>query len=367
MNINRHNYEEHFILYMDNELNSAERRMVEDFVEKNPDLKDELDVLLQSKLIPNQNIVFSKKNELFRSSESSAVTTENYEELLLLYIDNELTPQEKLQVEKFIENSPQAKQELEILQKTKLQTEEIRFPYKDSLYHRTEKPDSYRVRLISMKWLRVSAAAILLLAVGISTVVLINNNPSAPTEEGTEFTTKTDQNIPQKDPSVNPEKNIDRKKVEDEKVNNENIAGIVQPDKKKNTVSNQPTKNKLPVPEKNKEQLLIADNDRQSFTNTPSADYADNRSNELNNVTNVIKNEKTFSRPYNPNFAVTIGDDKPYINTIAGIDSDETDEGKSNLRSFLRKATRFFERRTNISATDEDDRLLIGGFAVKLK
>jgi hypothetical protein len=45
MNINRHNYEEYFILYMDNELDSDDRRMVEAFVLQHPDLKEELDIL----------------------------------------------------------------------------------------------------------------------------------------------------------------------------------------------------------------------------------------------------------------------------------------------------------------------------------
>jgi hypothetical protein len=37
MNINRHNYEEFFILYMDNELGSEDRRLVEEFVQKHPE------------------------------------------------------------------------------------------------------------------------------------------------------------------------------------------------------------------------------------------------------------------------------------------------------------------------------------------
>jgi hypothetical protein len=42
--------------------------------------------------------------------------------------------------------------------------------------------------------------------------------------------------------------------------------------------------------------------------------------------------------------------------------------GKRNgLRGLLRKVTRTFEKNTNISATDDDDRLLVGGLAIKLK
>ena len=51
MQINRHNYEEYFILYMDNELPAAERRMVDEFVKLHPDLQEELSLLLQQWLI----------------------------------------------------------------------------------------------------------------------------------------------------------------------------------------------------------------------------------------------------------------------------------------------------------------------------
>jgi hypothetical protein len=41
-------------------------------------------------------------------------------------------------------------------------------------------------------------------------------------------------------------------------------------------------------------------------------------------------------------------------------------EKKSSLKGILRKATRFIERRTNISTTDENDELLIGAVSLKL-
>jgi hypothetical protein len=56
-------------------------------------------------------------------------------------------------------------------------------------------------------------------------------------------------------------------------------------------------------------------------------------------------------------------------NTSPGsIDAvDENPTGKKNkLRGFFRKVTRTFEKNTNIQATDDEDRLLLGGLAIRL-
>ena len=44
----------------------------------------------------------------------------------------------------------------------------------------------------------------------------------------------------------------------------------------------------------------------------------------------------------------------------------EKSSGNKGLRGFLRKVTRTFEKRTNIKATDDDDRLLIAGLSIKM-
>ncbi len=353
MNINRHNYEEHFILYLDNELSDAERRMVEDFAEKNPDLKEELDILLQSKLVPNQNIVFAGKNELFKYSESSVITSENYEELLLLYIDNELTPELRSEVEKFIETSPQAKQELAVLQKTKLQSETISFPDKGSLYRRTEK-----VRIVQLRWWRIAAAAVILLAIGLTTVVLMNNNTPGSTNPGNGFVeTKQIQSTESSVAKTNDKIDLNSKKESIIKTD----ETILLPGKNITKADDKKIKNELPVEDQN----VIANNNQKESNSLPVQEFE--RSVNIDAVTNVSKNEKTLPIQDNPQFAVTNNTDKPYIMTNGPINPNEFDEGKNKLRGFFRKATRFVERTTNISATDDDERLLIGGFAVKLK
>jgi hypothetical protein len=109
---------------MDNELGSEDRSRVELFVQENPDLKNELDWLLQSRLVPDASLVFDNKEQLMKTSGDSSINTTNYEKWLLLYTDNELTAEQKLAIEKFAAAHPAIQEELELLQKTKFQPEQ---------------------------------------------------------------------------------------------------------------------------------------------------------------------------------------------------------------------------------------------------
>ncbi len=100
MNINRHNYEEFFLMYVDNELSAAERAEVEAFVEQNQDLKTELELLKDAVMLPDETIQLVNKSSLYKNERS--INLNNYEEYFLLYVDNELGADEKDEVEKFV-------------------------------------------------------------------------------------------------------------------------------------------------------------------------------------------------------------------------------------------------------------------------
>ncbi|MGH2553199.1 MAG: hypothetical protein ACRDEB_05745, partial [Chitinophagaceae bacterium] len=177
MKINRHNYEEFFILYLDNELNNDDRIMVEEFVLLHPDLKEELDLLLQYKISPDTEIKFRGKEDLLKANGETPVTLTNYEEWFLLYADQELNPAQRKTVENFIAKNPTLQKELALFQQSKLQPELVIYANKETLYRKEEK-----VRAISFQWRRIAAAVLLLLALSITTVLVINKRRSGKDE-----------------------------------------------------------------------------------------------------------------------------------------------------------------------------------------
>ena len=94
--ITRTNYEEYFVLYMDGELTAEETVAVENFLAANPDLKEEMDILLSTKL-PAEDISIDKAFLMSDSMKLNAI-----DEALLLYVDEELNGEEKKEVEKKI-------------------------------------------------------------------------------------------------------------------------------------------------------------------------------------------------------------------------------------------------------------------------
>jgi len=368
MNINRNNYEEYFILYMDNELGNDDRRQVEDFIQKHPDLKEELELLLQYKMAPDTTIVFPEKKELIMSQSKSGITLENYEEWLVLYMDNELTAEQKITVDQFVTNHPSIKSELTLLQKTQLQPDKIIFTDKELLYRRTaDRP------VVIMRWWKVAAAAMLVLAISITAIIMLNKK--SPADKDIVTVPKIEQKTDKETPAAN---NNEVEKKNEQSV----IANAVHP--AESQILNQTNSNvvvkhtntiikKLPenLPIVKKEEPIIVNNNQQPSNNLPKPMNNPNVNTATNNVIasnnlpkEIIKPNQSIADP------VTINTNQPsqvvYNSSARDNELNQSGGKKSKLRGFLRKVVRTFEKTTNIDPANDDDRILVGGLAFKL-
>ncbi len=182
--INRNNYEEYLLMYLDGELSSDDNRNVEAFLELNPDLKEEL-LLLQQTILQPEEIAFTAKDSLYRKAEG--IDLNNFQEYFLLYVDNELSSLEREAVETFVLQNPHLQDEFTTLKETVLPEENIIFTNKESLYRKEEKK---RPIIINLRWASLAAAAM----IGLIALILFNNG-SEPNE------------IAVKDPKINIKKN----------------------------------------------------------------------------------------------------------------------------------------------------------------
>lgn len=151
--INIHNYGEFFLLYVDGELSAEDRVAVEHFVQENPHLAAELQMLEQSVLQPEE-VLFADKDLLYRSGDDG-IHADNCETRFLLYVDNELDARAREEVETFVLQHPALQEPFLQLKQTKLEPETIVFPDKASLYRKEEKER----RVFYIGWQRAAVAA----------------------------------------------------------------------------------------------------------------------------------------------------------------------------------------------------------------
>ena len=171
--INQHNYEEFFLLYVDGELSATEKQAVEQFVQANPDLGVELEILQQMQL-PAETVVFDDKFRLYRNG-IGEINQENCEESFLLYVDNELTARSREKVETFVLQNPALQEAFTLLKKAKLAPETIQFHNKELLYRNEpkEKP------VFFFGWQGIAIAASLLGIAVLLWTLIPENIPSS--------------------------------------------------------------------------------------------------------------------------------------------------------------------------------------------
>lgn len=388
MNINRHNYETFFLLYVDKELSAPDRKAVEEFVQENPDLQMELE-LLQATVIKADDIVLDKKDWLYMEEGISAL-----QENLLLYADDELTAADKRSVEALLATDKKARAEWAVLQQTKLQPDmAVVFEDKAVLYrHETG-------RIVAFRWWRAAAAAILI-GFGIFTGVSVYNNYK--TKPGTDVLATGQKGIPVKPVDEIPGKKIKAMELPPENPINENVIATALPDAKRSVTSEKGkttgVKNNISTGVIEKEDVAV----QQPVIDKPTNNLPKPN---LENINRNPRNETVVAAvlPENNNSHIVSGNNaavsktnpKENINnTVVAntnngktdasvkamlVSNSETDNGENNNRylevdddkqkrtalgGFLRKAKRVLERTANVNTGEG---IKVAGFEIALK
>ncbi len=376
MEINRQTYESFFLLYVDNELSAEQRQELEQFLEENPDLKPELEMLMDTVLVPDEEVGFGDKERLLRISTPNPVNDQNYEEYFVQYGDDELYNAEKEFTELFVYKNPQYQAEFELILSARISPDPaLVFPDKNSLY-RSEK-DS---RVIGMNWWKIAAAAVLILAFGsigwyyssgdgqVDNGGIVQQQKPTANEEGPG---KTRLPAPEEINSRNSNDQLaSGNDVKKPVKNSSSIHLNAEPEFENQSLAKADKKDeKKSEEESNKAVRLYVEQSisREMAINTdkiPEVKEAVSDEKILESIqASVIKNEDLASvEPMKPAAMDPEQDNSPVIyiaNTELGR--------KSKLRGFFRTASRVFEKTANIQPSGRDKGIRIANFEIELK
>ncbi len=129
--INRFNYEEFAISYLDGSLDTVDTAELLIFLEQNPDLKDEVSGLSSILLKTDQDIQYDFKDLLIRPADLDAanLNAENYNHYFIAAHEGDLTAKGLKTVEAFLVNHPELTKDYELYALARLKSSaSIRFP-----------------------------------------------------------------------------------------------------------------------------------------------------------------------------------------------------------------------------------------------
>ncbi|MEX6686038.1 hypothetical protein QTN47_00950 [Danxiaibacter flavus] len=361
MSINRQNYEEYFLMYIDDELSIHQRMEVEWFVQQNPDLANELSLLQQACLHPDEDIKFHDKQSLLDVT-NKGINASNYEEYMLSYVDNELDEADKKSVEKFVLQNPQLQAQFSLLQKVVLEPEEIVFEHKEKLYRHSKK------RVIPITFLRIAAAAAILIAcAGIWMVV------------GKKDTSLTNHDITKVQPRVAPKEETQPikqpgtiKELQNEGTKKDEVAQTASPTDNQSTAKRNTEENINRIkqaPEVKQEQTASNEPYRSQTANNNVNDepvIAHNKPAETQQPELIVNKDAA------PVKAVTasLPTDEPIV--YKELDTDDANTrtvyvgsmqlNKTKIKGFFKKASRLFNKPQD---EDSDGKLQIANFEIE--
>ncbi len=355
MEINRNNYEEYFLLYADNELSPTEKKVVEIFVQENVDLKEEFLMIRLTVNFPDEEAKLMDKSFLLKK-EPSFINENNYEEIFVLYFDNELSAFEKTEVENFVKENSKFKAGFELVEKSKLHPDNLIFyPNKGELY-RKEKSG----KVIPLILWRTIAAAVF-----IGFGLWISNS----------YFNKTEKNIPISS-QINDVKRAQPKEkntITNEPAKEENqIASSTKKIESKDTEKERAKIRKTILKEKNGKDIAIVKPDlkiKKLVVNEKIKEVKPGTTNEVIAATEPVKTTQQISKSpvVEIETARTINKIEPEINhtaaqTVSYVPEASTDNQnyvfydvsaeefkKSKVGGFLKKVKRIVERNNPIT------------------
>lgn len=376
MNINRHNYEEFFLMYVDNELTAAQRTALETFVEENPDLRAELEMLQDTVMQPEENISFGNLASLLKQESShNTVNTANCEEYFVLYGDNELSAENKTLVEEFIARNPAHKADFELMQKAKLTADtSVVFPDKSSLYRYENER-----RIIPIHWWKIAAAASVVLLLGGYGWYSFTNNEEINHGNVAGITTavKTIQPAKVNKGTIPVQQTQDTPSaaITTETGDQADVKNSIAPTGTINT-GNDSHNNKTQVVEKagegsnkNPSEIVTPIAPLKSETDKPNEKAPQGK--EVNIVTDLTPAATvtaTIASPQQLN-ATPVVAAVPESNNLSDEDDNTTNAKKSSLRGLFRKVARTLDKATN-SESGEDEKsgnIRIASFSIAVK
>lgn len=355
MNINRHNYEEFFLLYVDNELTTGQRKIVEAFVAANPDLKEEFNLLQQTTMNDEQKLDSAFITSLLKPVDEERSVTE---EELLLYVDNELDAEKKYFVENELAADNDLQTDLNWLQLSKLQADEtISFPDKSLLYKQEQPAKVFSIGSVAQRW--AAAAAVIVLLAGAFWLMNDNKKPKQDTIAQVPTAAEPKVNSTGNPASTN-EPVAEANELQTQDHDAASIVSYANQTEPKVKISkavevNHPvpsqTDNSTPTQPTTNGSLAVNDHpaDPQKNSsdpgNTTTPSYVPQQTSTANNVTYAS---------YNNDENTTTDDDNVFLN--------EERQRRSGLKAFVKKTKRMIERKTGIQSNDSEVRFAL--FAV---
>jgi hypothetical protein len=162
---------------------------LQEFLDENPDLREEYADLGLFSLLSDNFSTFPSKSSL--KKDLSQISSDQFDLLAVSKLENDITPDGEAELNELLATDPARRISYELIIKTRLKPGKMVFPGK----HRLKHPEG-RTRTLSLAYKIMGAAASLLLLFSLYRLILVNEpSPSSPSEIAAANGIKSPENV----------------------------------------------------------------------------------------------------------------------------------------------------------------------------